>query len=94
MPWRAACLPPDGVAGGNSPLGVKGGAGKNARGVTATPVAGADLAYRPFISFLDPVYSLIYSPIYSTIQTATYPAICTATDSAIQISFDFFHYIL
>jgi len=38
-------LPPDGVVGGNSPLGVKGGEGKAARGVTATPVAGANLAY-------------------------------------------------
>jgi len=91
-------LPPDGVAGGNSPWGETGGRGKAARGVTAAPVAGAALAYRPFISFLDPVYSLIYSLtcslIHSTIQTATHPAICTATDSAIQIGFDFFHYIL
>ena len=48
MPWRAACLPPDGVVGGNSPIGGddRGEKGKAARGVTATPVAGANLAYR------------------------------------------------
>lgn len=65
-------------------------------------MAGADLAYRPFIFFPDPVYSLIYSPIYSltcslihtAIQFATHPAIYAATGSAIQIGFDFFHYIL
>ena len=69
-------------------------------------MAGADLAYRPFISFPDPVYSLIYSLIYSpiysltcslihtAIQFATHPAIYATTDSAIQIGFDFFHYIL
>ena len=46
MAWRDACLPPDGVAGGNSPGGRQGGNGKAARGVTAGPMAGAALAYR------------------------------------------------
>ena len=54
--------------------------------MTATPVAGANLAYQSFISFPESVYSLIYS--------ATHPAIHTATYSATQIDFDFFHYIL
>jgi len=40
-------LPPDGVAGGNSPSGgCRGGERKAARGVTAGPMAGAALAYR------------------------------------------------
>jgi len=63
-------------------------------------VAGANLAYRPFISFPEPVYSLIYSfiyspiysltcsLIYSVIRSVTHPAIYTA-----QIGFDNFHYI-
>ena len=90
-------LPPDGVAGGKSPSGgCKGGEGKDARDVTATPVAGANLAYRLFISFPDPVYSLIYSPIYSLTGSLIYTAIYSATYPAIyttQIDFDFFHYI-
>gem|GEM_PF-4671532 len=52
MPWRAACLPPDGVVGVRSPTGGwQGGKGKTARGVTATPVAGASLAYPFFIKY-------------------------------------------
>ena len=65
-------------------------------------MAGAALAYRPFISLPGPIYSLIcsapcsliYTLIYSAIQTATHPAICTATYSAIELGFDIFHYIL
>ena len=94
MPWRGPCYRLMGWRAGIPPGGRQGGEGKAARGVTAGPMAGANLAYRPFISFLDPVYSLIYSLTCSLIQTATHPAICTATDSAIQIGFDFFHYIL
>lgn len=64
--------------------------------MTATPVAGATLAYRPFISFLELMYSLIYSPIYSSTCSLIYSAIRFATHPAIysaQIGFDNFHYI-
>ena len=101
MPWRDACLPPDGVAGGNSPSGGDRGERESCK-VRAGSMAGANLAHRSFISFPESVYSLIYSPIYSLTcsliysasHSATHPAMHTATYSATQIDFDYFHYIL
>ena len=46
MPWRAACLPPDGVVGGNPPPGDARGERESCKGRDGHPVAGADLAYR------------------------------------------------
>ena len=82
MPWRAACLPPDGVVGGNPPPGDARGERESCKGRDGHPVAGADLAYRPFVSLAKPAYSLIYSSIHTAIYSTT------------EIGFDLFHYIL
>ena len=86
MPWRAACLPPDGVAGGNSPNGGDRGERESCKVRDGHPVAGANLAYRPFISFPEPVSSLTSSLIYSAIFSATHPGT--------QIGFAIFRYTL
>lgn len=98
MPWRGPCLPPDGVAGGNSPSGGDRGERESCKGRDGHPVAGAALAYRPFIFFPKPVCSLIFTALCSLICTLIYSAICSATHPAIYIAtkkdFDLFHYIL
>ena len=58
MPWRGPCFRLMGWRAGIPHRGRQGGEGKDARDVTATSVAGADLAYRPFISFPEQVYFL------------------------------------
>jgi hypothetical protein len=60
-------------------------------------VAGANLAYRSFISFPESLYSLISSPFIPLLVPSFIPPQSrhfTATYSTTQIGFDFFHYIL
>ena len=83
---------------GNPPTGDDRGEREDCKGRDGHPVAGAALAYRPFISLPKPVYSLIYTLIYSLTSSLIYSAICSATHPAIytatKIAFDLFHYIL
>ncbi len=97
MPWRGPCYRLMGWRAGIPPPGETGGKRESCKGRDGHP-SGRRGPCLPTYRLPEPAYSLIYSPIYSLIYTAvqntTHRTICTATDFAIQIGFDFFHYIL